>query len=96
LEIAASTWGVPVLANPEEWIPQLRAEGVTAIEDGYPFFVTYPESMVEENARRLREAGIRIWSVHAPFGGPHSLSHLDRWPFSTPVVVVVRMRRSLR
>jgi sugar phosphate isomerase/epimerase len=77
LEIAAHTWGVPVLANPEESIPQLRAEGVTAIEDGYPFFVTYPESVVEENARRYREAGIRIWSVHAPFGGTYSLSHPD-------------------
>jgi sugar phosphate isomerase/epimerase len=77
LEIAVHTWGVPVLANPEEAILLLRAEGVTAIEDGYHFFVTYPESAVEENARLLREAGIRVWSVHAPFGGSHSLSDLD-------------------
>jgi sugar phosphate isomerase/epimerase len=77
VEIAVHTWGVPVLAEPEESIPQLRAEGVTAIEDGYHFFVTYPESVVERNARLFRQAGIRIWSVHAPFGHDYTVSHLD-------------------
>ena len=77
MEIAVHTWGVPVLANPEEAVTLLKAEGVTAVEDGYHFFVTYPESMVAENARLLRSAGIRVWSVHAPFGGANSLSHLD-------------------
>lgn len=77
MEIAVHTWDAPVLPRPEETIPQLKAEGVTAIEAGYRFFVTYPESTVERNARLFRQAGIRIWSVHAPFGGAHNLSHLD-------------------
>ena len=77
MEVAVHTWGVPVLTQPEETIPQLKAEGVTAMEDGYHFFVTYPESVVERNAQLLHQAGIRIWSVHAPFGDSHSLSHLD-------------------
>jgi sugar phosphate isomerase/epimerase len=77
LEIAVSTWGIPVLAEPEQVIPEFKAEGVTAIEDGYHFFVTYPESVVERNARLFREAGIRIWSVHAPYGRNHTLCDLD-------------------
>ena len=77
VEIAVHTWGTPVLPEPEKRIPQLKAEGVTAIEAGYHFFITYPESVVQRNAQLLRQAGIQLWSVHAPFGGPHSLSHLD-------------------
>ncbi|MEA3344904.1 MAG: sugar phosphate isomerase/epimerase family protein [Chloroflexota bacterium] len=77
MEIAVHPWGVPVLSKPEEMVPQLKAEGVTAIEDGYHFFITYPESTVERNAQLLRQAGIRIWSVHAPFGEDYNLSHPD-------------------
>ncbi len=77
MEVAVHTWDVPVLPKPEETIPQLKAEGVTAIEAGYHFFVTYPESVVERNAQLFRQAGIQIWSVHAPFGDAHNLSHLD-------------------
>jgi len=77
MEIAVHTWGAPVLPKPEETIPQLKAEGVTAIEAGYHFFVTYPESVVERNAQLFRQAGIQIWSVHLPFGDAHNLSHLD-------------------
>jgi len=77
MEIAVHTWGAPVLPKPEETIPQLRAEGVTAIEAAPRFFVTYPESRVERNSRLFTQAGIRIWSVHAPFGDSHNLSHLE-------------------
>jgi len=77
VEVVVHTWDVPVLPKPEETIPPLKAEGVTAIEDGYHFFVTYPESVVERNAQLFRQAGIQIWSVHAPFGDAHNLSHHD-------------------
>ena len=77
MKIAVHTWDVPVLPRPEETIPQLQAQGVTAIETGYQFFVTYPEPVVEKNAQLFHQAGIQIWSVHAPFGNSYSLSHLD-------------------
>jgi len=77
MEVAVHTWGMPVLTEPEEIIPQLKAEGVTAIEDGYHFFITYPEAVVERNVQKLHQAGIRLWSVHAPFGDAYNLSHLD-------------------
>ena len=75
VEIAVQAWHV--LDRPDEAIPQLQAEGVTAIEEDYHFFVTYPESVVERNLQWFRQAGIQVWSVHAPFGDAHNLSHLD-------------------
>jgi len=77
MELAVHTWDARVLPKPQETIPQLQAEGVRAIEAGYHFFVTYPESVVDKNARLFEQAGIRIWSVHAPFGDSYDLSHLD-------------------
>ena len=39
---------IPVLPRPQEAIPELKAAGVTAIEAGYHFFITYPERVVEK------------------------------------------------
>ena len=64
---------IPVLPRPEEAIPELQEAGVTAIEAGHSFFIANPERVVEENSRMFHQAGIRIWSVYAPFGkGPQS------------------------
>ncbi len=68
---------IPVLPRPQEAIPELKAAGVTAIEAGYHFFITYPERVVEKNSQLLRQAGIRIWSVHAPFGADCNLADPD-------------------
>ena len=68
---------IPVLPRPEEAIPELKAAGVTAIEAGYHFFITNPERVVEKNSQLFRQAGIRIWSVHAPFGDAYNLAHPD-------------------
>ncbi|RPJ35157.1 MAG: sugar phosphate isomerase/epimerase, partial [Planctomycetaceae bacterium] len=78
VEIGVHTWLEPVFPEPEVKIPELVAQGVTAIEDGYPFFVTYPVRTVEQNCRLLSEAKIKLWSVHAPFGDEFSLCHSDK------------------
>lgn len=74
MEIAIHTWDVPVLPSPEEDIPLLLAEGVTSFEAGPHFFQNQPERVIEHNCRLFREAGIRPWSAHAPFGGQNDLS----------------------
>ncbi|MCY3902968.1 MAG: sugar phosphate isomerase/epimerase [Caldilineaceae bacterium] len=67
-----------VLTRPEELIPRLKAAGITAIEAGYQFFVSHSEEEVEKNTQLFRQAGIQIWSVHAPFGRAlGNLSDLD-------------------
>lgn len=77
VELAVHTWLDPVLDEPEVKTPNLRAEGVTAIEAGYPVFVSHPERFVASACERLRQAGVRLWAVHAPLGGEYSLSHPD-------------------
>ncbi len=68
---------IPVLPRPEEAIPELQAAGVTAIEAGSDFFVTYPERTVEKNSQLLCRAGIRLWSVYAAFGKNRNLADPD-------------------
>ncbi len=68
---------IPVLPRPEEAIPELQAAGVTAIEAGHSFFIANPERIVEENSRMFHQAGIRIWSVYAPFGKDRNLADPD-------------------
>jgi sugar phosphate isomerase/epimerase len=80
MEVAWSTCDFPnqVLTRPEELIPRLREAGITAIEAGYQFFVSHSEAVVEENTQLFRQAGIQIWSVHAPFSrGTGNMSDLD-------------------
>ena len=73
-EIAVHTWLEPVLGGPGEKISRIKAAGVTAIEAGYPVFVSQPEKVVASNCRFLQDAGIRLWAVHAPFGEAFDLS----------------------
>ena len=70
MEVAWSTNDFPnqVLSRPDELIPRLKAAGITAIEAAHQFFVTHSEAVVEKHAQLFRQAGIQIWSVHAPFG----------------------------
>ncbi len=70
MEVAWSTFDFPnqVLSRPDELIPRLKEAGITAIEADYNFFVSHSEEEVEKNTQLFRQAGIQIWSVHAPFG----------------------------
>ena len=80
MEVAWSTADFPnqVLTRPEQLIPQLKAAGITAIEAAYQFFVTHSEAVVERNTQLFRQAGIQIWSVHAPYGrATGNMSDLD-------------------
>jgi sugar phosphate isomerase/epimerase len=67
------------LAEPEERIPLLQAQGVTALEIDYRPLMTYAQPVVDRGIRQLHQAGIRVWSVHAPYGGDYQLSHSDEF-----------------
>lgn len=65
------------LDKPEETAEGLASHGVPAVEmHSEPFFQS-DEKTIEAGARTFRERGIRIFSVHAPFGDDDSLSGLD-------------------
>ncbi len=74
MEFAVCEW---VPDTSEEAVEALRAEGVTALEPGPSFLLGYEEAAVERNGKRYREAGIRLYTCHAPFGGDNDLSQLD-------------------
>lgn len=65
------------LDSPEETATWLHSEGVTAVEVDYRFFIESQPAFIERAVQALRDANVKIWSVHAPFGGDHNLSHLD-------------------
>lgn len=52
--------------------------GIAAIESDYPPLLENPVRVLEGWAQAFRDAGIRFWSVHAPFGGQNNLSHPER------------------
>jgi sugar phosphate isomerase/epimerase len=51
--------------------------GIAAIECDYGPLVENPTRLLERWRQAFRDAGVRFWSVHAPFGGPHNLAHSD-------------------
>ena len=61
----------------DEKLADLVANGITAVEPGPSFLLNRTERAFEEETGRLREAGIRMYSCHAPFGGEHDLSGID-------------------
>jgi len=74
MEFAVCIWG---LDRPEETAQDLSSQGVTAVESGPKFFIEKDEETIERAAQAFREAGIKIFSVHAPFGEQEDLSALD-------------------
>ena len=73
-QLAACLW------NPDtsdEGIRSLLEQGGAALEPGPPFLFQEDESVLEAGARKLRSAGIRIYSCHARFGGESDLSLLE-------------------
>lgn len=74
MQFAVCIWG---LDKPEETARNLSGQGITAVESGPKFFIERDEETIERAARTFREAGIEIFSVHAPFGEQEDLSALD-------------------
>lgn len=62
------------LDTPEATATQLAAQGVRAIETSPEFFLNADDRRIREVARVFRDNGIRLRSVHAPFGNEHNLS----------------------
>ncbi|RKY00272.1 hypothetical protein DRP77_11750 [Candidatus Poribacteria bacterium] len=63
--------------EPERLASELAGEGVTALEAGPKLFAEGGEEEVKRVVRALKKEGIRIFSVHAPFGEEANLSALD-------------------
>lgn len=74
MEFAICLWVPDVSA---ESVDQLRQQGVTAIEPGPEFLLNEDESAIVDESSRLKNAGIRIHSCHAPFSGERDLSLID-------------------
>jgi sugar phosphate isomerase/epimerase len=74
LEFAICLWRPDT--SPEA-LDELTRAGVTAIEPGPSFLLQDDEREFEAGCGRVREAGIRLYSCHAPFGGDDDLSNPD-------------------
>lgn len=79
MEIVCPAW-YPGLENLIEAIPVLADQGVTAIEIG----VNAPQYFDHRNAADLQKllsvlssSGVRVHSIHAPFGADYDVSSLD-------------------
>ena len=60
----------------DEHVTTLVADGVKVIEVGAPLLMA-DAKVVEAAGKRCREAGIQVYSTHAPFGGESNLSATD-------------------
>jgi len=65
------------LDNPQATTNTLLENGIFIIETGAEFFLNSDEEKIRKTAQAFVAKGIRIRSVHAPFGGDFSLSNLD-------------------
>jgi sugar phosphate isomerase/epimerase len=74
MEFAVCIWGSD---KPEEIAGALSREGVTVAESGPQLFIGKDDETIARSARIFKEAGIRMFSVHAPFGEQETLSALD-------------------
>ncbi len=71
---------VPYL-DPERLPEQLQgwaSAGFAAIETDYPPLVENPMRVLESWPSLISDAGLTLWSVHAPFGYSYNLSHPDK------------------
>ena len=56
---------------------RLVLQRVKAVEMGYSYFADNSEPKIAALGETYRRHGMRLWSVHAPFGGENNLSDLD-------------------
>lgn len=62
----------------DEQLKAWMGADITAIECYYPPLVENPLRVLEGWAHAFSDAGVRFWSVHAPFGSQHNLAHPER------------------
>ncbi|MBN1672723.1 MAG: sugar phosphate isomerase/epimerase [Kiritimatiellae bacterium] len=74
MQLAICQWR-PVLY--EAALEALRAQGVTALEPGPSLLWNNDDAALERLRAHMEQAGIRLYSCHAPFSGPNDLSLLD-------------------
>lgn len=74
MEIGIAVGRIEV-ATLEEDLKAWKQAGVVAVECDYPPLVENPIRTLENWAQMFRDAGIKFWSVHAPFGGQYNLAH---------------------
>lgn len=65
------------LDKPEETATRLALQGVCAIETSSEFYLATDETRLRDVARIFADRGVRLRSVHAPFGKEHNLSSPD-------------------
>ena len=74
MQFAICIWDFePAQKTIDDW----RAQGVTALEPGAVFLTTHSKAEIAAVGRMCRDAGIRIYACHPPFGGEYDLSLLD-------------------
>ncbi|MCX7642188.1 MAG: sugar phosphate isomerase/epimerase [Armatimonadetes bacterium] len=59
----------------EDDLKAWKQAGIAALECDYPPLVENPIRVLESWSQMFHDAGIRFWSVHAPFGGQYNLAH---------------------
>lgn len=59
----------------EDDLKAWKEAGIVAIECDYHPLVENPIRVLESWAQMFSDAGIKFWSVHAPFGGQYNLAH---------------------
>jgi len=62
----------------EDYLPSLAESGATALEVGWNLFDELNDRQLEALARRLHGLGLRVRSVHGPFGDAADLSSLEK------------------
>ncbi len=59
----------------EDDLKAWKQAGIVALECDYPPLVENPIRVLENWSQMFRDAEIRFWSIHAPFGGQYNLAH---------------------
>lgn len=74
MQFAICVWDFePTQKTVDDW----HFQGVEALEPGATFLTTHSEAEIERLGQMCRDANIRIYACHPPFGGEVDLSQLD-------------------
>ncbi len=86
MQFAICVWDFePTQKTVDDW----HFQGVEALEPGATFLTTHSEAELERFGQMCRDAGIRIYACHPPFGGDHDLSQIDEAARQKAVLAMV-------
>ena len=82
MEFVTALWDQALVSD--DVIQSLQHNGVSAIETDPDFMFDNNNAAVIDARRRFEQAGIRIYSCHAPFGSKDDLSSIDpeQWQYT--------------